>query len=131
MTTYRLDTSGPHSDDYTRHVASVFAGTVRILNHATRDQDGVTEPATVHAILGELHDGIARLDQLLQQLDQRLVRFAQAGQLADSNGDAFTNVNTALRQLTGLRTDAAVMSERLARAFRATSGLYLRDESES
>lgn len=128
MTDYRLDTSGPHSGDYTRHVADALAESVRVLNHHTRDADALPHPSTIYDVLGSLNAAVGGLDQLLRQLDQRLVQFAQTGRLTDSNGDATSSVNTALRQLAGLRTDAAVMSERLARAFNATSGLYLRDE---
>jgi hypothetical protein len=128
VSTYRLDPDGPHSDDYTRHVAQALAESVRVLNHATRHRNGVTEPATVNAVLSSLRDGLARMDQMLQQLDTRLVRFAQSGRLADTSGDPFATVNSTLRQIVGLRADAAVMAERLDRAHNASSGLYLRDQ---
>lgn len=130
MADYRLDPDGPHSDDYTRQVANAFAETVRVLNYATRTNDGVTYPSTVHDVLGSLRTGMQRMDQLLQQLDERLIRFTQSGQLADTTGDPFTTVNSTLRQIAGLRADAAVMAERLDRAHNATSGLYLRDNQD-
>lgn len=127
MNDYRLDPDGPHSDDYTRHVAQAFAESVRVLNYATRDQDGVPHPATVNAVLGELRTGMQRMDQLLLQVGDRLVRLSLAGRLADTRGDAARAHAEAQRQIELLRTDAAVMAERLNRAFRATSGLYLRN----
>lgn len=130
MTTYRLDPAGPHSDDYTMHVAQAFDEAARVLNHATRDSDGVTDPATVNAILGSLRASAHRLDQMLLQLDARLTHFSDTGQLADTSGRDREAFEGARVLLVGARDAAVVLAARLDRAFDATSGLYLRDGSE-
>lgn len=126
-----LAADGPHSDDYTREVAVGFAETVRILNYATRTSDGMPEPATLNSVLNYLSTGMHRMDQLLGQLDDRLRAMAVENRIGDTRSDPFQVVAQVRRQFELLRTDAAVMAERLDRAFNATSGLYLRDESEA
>jgi len=134
MTDYRLDIIGPHGDDYTRHVSDALAECVRVLNHATQLQADTTDPATVHHVLGSLHDAVARMDQLLDQLTRRLADLHAAGQVAHDNGDADSAahaVSSAAGSLGHARTVIASVSGNLAAAHAATSGLHLRDESET
>ncbi|WP_188187975.1 hypothetical protein [Nonomuraea sp. SYSU D8015] len=130
MTTYRLDPDGPHDDDSIRHAAQAFAEAVRVLNHATRNPDALKHPATVHDVLGSLRDGMQRADQMFGQLSNRLTQMAYTGRLRHTHEDPSRAVNEALRQIELLRTDAAVMGERLDRAFNATSGLYLSSDDQ-
>lgn len=130
MTEYRLNPDGPHSDDYTRHVAQAFAESVRVLNHATRGQDGVPHPATINAILGELRTGMQRTEQLLQQLDGHLVRF-DCDELADSvTGMPIFTLGASRVELQDAREHAVALAEHLDHAFNNTAGLYLRDGGE-
>ncbi|MFB4275815.1 hypothetical protein ACBJ59_11020 [Nonomuraea sp. MTCD27] len=126
-----LNVDGPHDDDSIRQTASAMAECVRVLNHATRDPDAVKYPATVHDVLGSLRDGVQRMDQLFRQLDDRLRSMAVQDRIGDTHGDPFQVVASVRRQLDLLRTDAAVMAERLDRAFNASSGLYLREDGGS
>jgi hypothetical protein len=128
MTDYRLDPDGPHSDDYTRHVASAFAESVRVLNYVTRTSAGVPHPATLNSVLGELRTGIQRMYQLLRQLDRHLVRF-DCDELADSiAGSPSLTLGTARVDLNEALTDATNLADYLDKAFNDTSGLYLRDQ---
>lgn len=129
MTTYRLDSIGPHSDDYTRHVADAFAESVRTLIYATRTEDGVPHPATLNTVLGDLRTGMQRMDQLLRQLDERLVQF-DGDDLADSSGTPGWSLGTARLSLDTARHTAATLARQLDQAFNATSSLYLRDGGE-
>lgn len=128
MTTYTLNPDGPHSDDNTRQVANAFAETVRVLNYATRTSDGVTYPSTVHDVLGSLRTGLQRMDQLLRQLNQHLVRF-DCDDLDDSTGrGAALTIGTARMEIGDALEAAIDLAGRLDAAFNATSGLYLRDQ---
>jgi hypothetical protein len=131
MTDYHLNTDGPHSDDYTRHVASAFAESVRVLNYATRTSDGVPHPATLNSVLGELRTGIQRMNQLLRQLDHHLVRF-DCDEIADSvTGNPSLTLGTARVDLNDALTDATNLADYLDKAFNDTSGLYLRQDDEA
>lgn len=128
MTTYDLNADGPHSDDNTRHAANAFAESVRVLNHATRTGDGVTYPSTVHDVLGSLRTGMQRMDQLLRQLDQHLVRF-DCDEIADSvTGNPGAALGTARVGIDAALEDAIALARHLDEAFNATSGLHLRDQ---
>ncbi|UBU09993.1 hypothetical protein [Nonomuraea gerenzanensis] len=130
MTTIHLDPDGPHSDTYTRQVAGAFAETVRVLNYATRTQDGVPHPATVNSVLGDLRTGMQRMDQLLRQINQRLRDFGQ-GDLADSRErDVEDVVGWARVSILEALDRASSCAAHLERAFNDTSGLYLRDDQD-
>lgn len=134
MTDYRLDIAGPHSDAYTRYVADALAESVRVLNHATQLPADTRDPATVHHVLGSLHDAVARMDQLLDQLTRRLADLHAAGRIAHDNGNpdsAAHAVSSATGSISHARTVIASVSGNLAAAHAATSGLHLRDESET
>lgn len=128
MADYRLDTDGPHSDDYTRQVAQAFAEAVRVLNHATLNRDGVTYPATVHDVLGSLRDGIQRLDQTLHQLNQHLTRFDRDDLAHSGGGDPGIALGTAHLGVIDARAEVAPLAAYLNEAYTATSSLYLRDQ---
>lgn len=125
--TFRLDASGPHSGDYTTHVAEALTESVRVLNHATRASAGVPDPQTVHEVLGCVTAAIAGLDQLLPQLADQLVRFNADSRLADDNDDPALSIANALIHLDAATGMATVLARQLAAAHTATSGLKLRD----
>lgn len=129
MTDYRLGASGPHSAEHTLHAAEALAEAVRVLNHATRTQEGVPDPQTVHALLGHLHAATAGIDQLLHQLSDNLARF-DCDDLADDSGNAGLALGSARWHLSEARPFAEMLADLLSAAHTATSGLYLRDGSE-
>jgi hypothetical protein len=79
---------GPHADKHTSATAHLAAETIRYLNYATGPHacTGVTEPATVYAVLGGLATAVARLPQIFGQLTGWLDREQATGHLADDCG---------------------------------------------
>ena len=125
--TFRLDASGPHSADYTTHVAEALTEAVRVLNHATRASAGVPDPVTVYVVLGRVTTAIAGLDQLLPQLADQLVRLNADSRLTDDNNDPALSLANALIHLDAATAMSTVVARQLAAAHTATSGLKLRD----
>lgn len=127
MTDLHLNIDGPHSDDYTREVVRGLAECVRVLNHATYPGCGVTYPSTVYDVLGSLHATVAGLDQLLRQLDARLVELRDTGRLRDSRDiDPATTITHARQALVDARSLIPTLAHRLGRAHNATAALGLR-----
>jgi hypothetical protein len=78
---------GPHSDEATAGAARLAAEVIRFLNYATMPEaGGLTEPATVPALMGELSSAAYRLPQLFSQLADWLNKETSAGHLADDHG---------------------------------------------
>jgi hypothetical protein len=63
--------SGPHDDQATAQVAGLAAEAIRYLSYAV-SHGGITEPATVYAVAGELSTAAYRLPQLLSQISDWL-----------------------------------------------------------
>lgn len=127
MSELRLNIDGPHSDDYTREVARGLSECVRVLNHATQSANGVDYPSTVYDVLGSLRTTIAGLDQLLRQLDARLVELRDTGRLRDSRDiDPATTITYARQAIVDARSLTSTLAHRLGRAHNATSSLGLR-----
>jgi len=78
--------NGPHSDDATAGAARLAAEVARFLNYATRAGEGLTEPATVYSVTGNLAAALHALPQLLSQIGDYLSREFAAGNLADDYG---------------------------------------------
>ena len=78
--------NGPHSDDATAGAARLAAEVARFLNYATRAGEGLTEPATVYSITGNLAAALHALPQLLSQIGDYLSREFATGHLADDYG---------------------------------------------
>ncbi|GAA3550478.1 hypothetical protein GCM10022419_033390 [Nonomuraea rosea] len=127
--THQLNPDGPHSDDYTRHVASALSESVRVLNHATREA-GVTAPNTVYDVLGHAAAAVSGLDQLLRQLNQRLASMHAAGEIGHDNHPPVNAVLQARLMLTEGRSLARALAERVDRAHEITAGMYLIDHSD-
>ena len=72
---------GPHDDQATVGAAGLAAETIRYLCYATT-HGGLSEPATVYAVAGDLSAAAGRLPQLLAQLAVWIVGEANAGRLA-------------------------------------------------
>ena len=69
-------TGGPHDDATITALAQITAEAIRALNHATFPRAGLSEPATVYRVLGELATAANRLPQLCSQL----ARWLEAGE---------------------------------------------------
>lgn len=122
---YRLNPDGPHSDDYTRHVAQALAESIRVLNHATRGPDGITYPGTVYDVLGSLNTAVDGLDQLLRQLYQKLNNMHAAGELGDDSGHPARELHATKTALTLSRETTRRLSAHLRFAHQTTSGMHL------
>ncbi len=84
--TRRLD--GPHADQHTTAAAHLAAQSVRFLNYATGPHSGagLTFPATVYTIAGNLSAACYGLPQLCRQLSTWLHEQEAAGHLANDDG---------------------------------------------
>ncbi len=123
---------GPHDDATTIALAQITAEAIRVLNHATTTRHGgLSEPATVYAVLGQLAAAAHRLPQLFGQLARWLAAENAAGRLAHTTGrldDALDDVQASLHCDATEYGDAARYAEWLAGALdqaqQATAWLY-------
>jgi hypothetical protein len=115
--TARLD--GPHADEHTAGAAELAAEAIRYLNHATGTHagQGVTYPATVYTVTGELARAVFGLPQVCGQLARWLDTEHAAGRLADDHGGPVAvlidRARCRLDQAAGL---AAALAEALSAA---------------
>lgn len=72
---------GPHDDQATAAAAGLAAETVRYLSYAAT-HGGLTDPATVYAVVGDLSAVAWRLPELLTQLAGWIAVRADAGKIA-------------------------------------------------
>ena len=119
---------GPHDDDTITAVAQIAAEAIRVLNHATMPSRGLSEPATVCAVLGQLAAAAHRLPQLCGQLSGWLRQQNAAGQLAHPAEGLPGAVHDALTCLDRAALDATYLGEALDAAQQATAWLYRPDE---
>lgn len=75
--------SGPHDDQATAQVAGLTAEAIRYLCYATA-HGGMTEPATVYAVTGELSAAAHRMPQFLTRVSLWLTAEISAGRIAGS-----------------------------------------------
>ena len=119
-------TDGLHDDETITALAQITAEAVRGLNHATFPRAvGLSEPATVYRVLGELATAANRLPQLLTQLARWLDAENTAGRLAHDSGSlpgAMAYVMARLDQ--NAPRYAALLGSALDDAQQATAGLY-------
>jgi hypothetical protein len=115
---------GPHDDGTITAVARIAAEAIRVLNHATMPGRGLSEPATVCAVLGELAAAAHRLPQLCGQLAGWLRQQDTAGQLAHPAEGLPSAVHDALAGLDRAARDATCLGEALDQAQQATAWLY-------
>ena len=93
----RLD--GPHADEHTTAAADLAAEAVRFLNYATGPHApaGLTGPATVCLVAGNLALAAKRMTQLFAQLDDWLDTEALLGYLGTDDGTPSADVAAAAR----------------------------------
>jgi hypothetical protein len=117
----------PHSDEDTAGAAALAAEVVRYLNYATGAHagDGLTEPATAHAVLGDLAMAAARHGQLAWQIAGFLSGELAAGRLGhDEGADVAAAVSLARVSLALAADTADALSAALSRAQADLSHLY-------
>ncbi len=117
---------GPHDDDTTIALAEITAEALRALNHATLPTAGLTEPATVYGVLGQLAAAAHRLPQLCDQLAGWLAAENTAGRLAHTTGGLADAVEDTLGSLDRAARHATRLGEALDQAQQATAWLYRR-----
>jgi hypothetical protein len=117
---------GPHADEHTAAAARLAAEAARFLNYATGPHaaEGLTEPATVDRITGNLAEAASRLPQLCGQLGDYLAHEFAAGHLADDYGRLpYIVVGQARHDLDTAARLADTLGKALAAAQSAVSGL--------
>lgn len=78
---------GPHDDANTIGSARLAGELIRFLNYATRPHaGGLTEPAAIYLLTGELAAAMCRLPQLFSQLADWLTEEMSNGRLEDDAG---------------------------------------------
>jgi signal transduction histidine kinase len=129
-----LNINAPPSPEYTLELAEALAEVVRVLNHATRHQEALAEPADVHGVIQELSPAADRETQLLSQLAARLEAMRAAGGIAVPEGEYAGNpdlaVATARLRLGMAETIAGALREALDDVARVTSTLAAADTGE-
>jgi hypothetical protein len=118
----------PHSDQATAGAARLAAETARFLNYATgpHSAEGLTDPATAYAVLGDLAAAARRLPQLLGQVTDFLDHARAAGHLADDHGRLPIVITANARaELAAAAGAAADLARKLGSAQSIISGLHL------
>jgi hypothetical protein len=104
------------SDD-TVALARIAAEAIRGLNHATRHENGLGQPAVAYGILAALSLAASRLPQLIAQVTRYLDHALAAGQLGHDLGeDPAWAVNAAAVFLSDARGSAAALAGDLSEA---------------
>ena len=97
--------------DDTIALARTAAGAIRGLNHATRCDAGLGQPAAAYDILGALSLAASRLPQLLTQITVYLDRALAAGRLGHDLGeDPAAAIDAAAIFLGDARTSATALA---------------------
>jgi len=95
-------------------LARTAAEAIRGLNHATRDQAGLGQPAVAYDILGALSLAASRLPQLLTQITGYLDRALAAGRLGHDLGeDPAHAIDAAAVFLEDARGSAAALADHI------------------
>src|SRR6266852_4170222 len=81
-----LDTDGPRDPRYVLEVAEAFAEAVRVLNHLTLSHEALQYPAELDTLIRSVASGVARLPQLLSQIERWLAVEYAAGRLRVPDG---------------------------------------------
>jgi hypothetical protein len=110
---------GPYGDADTAGVAGLAAETIRYLNYAA-PRGGVTDPATVYAVSGDLAAAAYRVPQLMTALGDWLAAEAAAGRLADDHHRPPAQLTARIRAAT---SEAADRAESLAAGLSAVHNL--------
>jgi hypothetical protein len=119
--------NGPHADAHTAAAAQLTAEAARFLNYATGPHaaEGLTDPATVDRITGNLAEAAQRLPQLFGQLGDYLAHEYAAGHLADDYGRLpYIVISQARHDLDTAARLAHDLSKALAAAQSAVTGLH-------
>jgi hypothetical protein len=77
---------GPYGGEETKAAGRAVAALVRYLNHATWHDSATPYPSTIDSVSHSLTSALHRMDQLLRQLEQRLMAHHLTGRLYDDAG---------------------------------------------
>jgi hypothetical protein len=110
---------GPHDDRSTADAAALAAETIRYLAYATT-HGGLTSPATISTLTGELSAAAARLPQVLVQVADWLDSEARDGRIGDDHHRPVPDITRQARAALEL---AARHARRLAAALGAAQNL--------
>jgi hypothetical protein len=103
--------------DDTTALARAAAEAIRGLNHATRHQAGIGQPAVAYDVIGALALAASALPQALTQITRYLDRALAAGRLGHDLGeDPSWSVNGAAVFLSDARDSAAALADDLNQA---------------
>lgn len=98
-------------------LARTAAEALRSLNHLTRGEDGLGQPADAYGLIGELSLAASRLPQLLDQVSGWLDRSLDGGRLGTEDGtDPADAVGAAWTFLSDARGSAAALARDLSEA---------------
>lgn len=123
---------GPHDDATTIGSARLAGELIRFLNYATRPHaGGLTEPAAVYLLTGELAAAMCRLPQLFSQLGDWLTEEGSNGRLQDDDGRPVDRLTwDAFTVLTQATSHAYDLARDLMAAQMLTAGLRRPGEDE-
>jgi hypothetical protein len=82
-----VDDPRPAAGDDATALARAAAEAIRGLNHATRREDGLSQPSAAYDVLGSLSLAASRLGQALAQIDGCLDRALADGKLGHDLGE--------------------------------------------
>jgi hypothetical protein len=130
-----MATRTTYNDQTAEQLATQAAEAIRGLNHLTRDKGSLHTPAEVVRVLAALGEAVARLPQLLSQLDGLVERWTDEDLVAidygEFAGDPRAAVTTAAVYLTDPATSAAIrLNEALEHAQHALAFASLAGELE-
>jgi hypothetical protein len=115
---------GPHDDTTTAGTAALTAETIRYLNYAAT-HGGLTSPATICTLTGELSAAASRLPQLLTRLAGWLDTQASTGAIADDHHRPAPDITGQARAALELAArHAASLAAALAAAQNLTATLH-------
>ena len=122
-------TGSPHDDATITALAEITAEAIRVLNHATFPRAaGLSDPATVNRVAGQLATAAERLPQLCRQLTAWTRTQYESGRLAHTS-DLHGAVATVTAELTdSAALHADLLGDTFTIASRATAGLYRPDQ---
>lgn len=126
-------TAGPHTPEQTIQWAHAAAELIRCLNYATMPGAGGIEcPQDVYLVVGYLLSAAERMEQLLDQLADRLGEQSETGRLGDDRGtDPAAAVEDASMSLECASADLAPLVDWLRRVHNATSHLLVKEDTSA
>ncbi|MFG2245771.1 hypothetical protein [Spirillospora sp. NPDC048823] len=125
-----MDDHETRTDEDIERLAGELHETVRALNRLTQSPPGLTQPAAVYTVLGNLAQTAFRLVQTTQQLDAFLSEELDAGRLGhDQDEDPVPAVTRAHNAMSRAAEQAMDLGETFRRAAGALTPIHAREPS--